>query len=92
MSFTRREFLVTAGAVAAAAATPAAAEAALAPEAPPAPVDDPRWLVGDPHLAVAPGPGLGGGSFDALRGHALRFRTPAAWRDREALGVEIERA
>lgn len=90
MTWTRREFLVTAGVSAVAAA--AGPAQAIAPEAPPLPHDDPRWLVGDPHLAAALGPGLGGGSFDALREHALRFRTPTAQRDHAALGVEIEHA
>ena len=90
MSWTRREFLVTAGVSAVAAA--AGPTQAIAPEAPPLPLDDPRWLVGDPHLATALGPGLGGGSFEALREHALRFRTPAAERDLAALGVDVERA
>lgn len=91
MSWTRREFLVTTGlgAVAAAAVDPAHV---LAPAAAAPPMRDPRWLVGDPYLATALHPGLGSGSFDALRDHALRFRTPGAERDRQALGVEIERA
>jgi hypothetical protein len=46
-------------------------------------------LVGDPYTAHADEPGLGGRSFDAARDHALRFRTPDAYRDRFALGLEI---
>ncbi len=91
MIWTRREFLAAAG-VGVGLASAAAETAPFGEAPPPRLLDDPRWLTGDPHLACAPGVGLGGGSFDSLRAHALRFRTPAVERDRHALGVELERA
>lgn len=46
-------------------------------------------IEGDPWLATAPETGLGGHSFEQSRHFALRFRTPAADRDRYVLGLEI---
>lgn len=88
MSWTRREFLTTAGLGVSAAA--AGAELSLFSETTvsrPFPRDGPAYLVGDPYLAAAEGPGLGGRSFAQARHRALRFRTPPADRDRSALGL-----
>ncbi|MBI3932798.1 MAG: twin-arginine translocation signal domain-containing protein [Acidobacteria bacterium] len=92
MTWTRRDFLRTTGVVAGAATlTPAGAWPA-APAAPPLPVDPPAFLQGDPYLAAVVEPGLGGGTFDAMRDQALRFRTPPALRDDLVLGWGTPRA
>jgi hypothetical protein len=86
MNWTRREFLLAWGVAAGAAALPASL-----PDSDPAnptPLDGPAYLEGDPYLATAPGPGLGGRGFEEARERALRFRTPAEARDLHALGVE----
>jgi hypothetical protein len=85
MHWTRRELLAATGAAFCAAATPAGAVAMFAPRFP---FDGPAYLQGDPYLATAPGPGLGGRTFEQARERALRFRTPALERDRHALGVD----
>lgn len=91
MSWTRREFLTTAGLGISA----TAAGVSLFSETAgfrPFPQDGPAYLVGDPYLATAEGPGLGGRSFSEARHRALRFRTPPADRDRCALGLLPEGA
>lgn len=98
MDWTRRQFLLTAGLLPpatvlmgerASAGTLADQAAASARDLP---YDDPAYLIGDPYLAGADEPGLGGRSFAEARDRALRFRTSALERDRHALGVEIDRA
>jgi len=87
MRWTRRDFLATAGAAISATAIGAPLFAGRA-EPLPFPHDGPAYLAGDPYLATADGPGLGGRSFQEARDRALRFRTPPAERDRFVLGLE----
>ncbi len=47
------------------------------------------FLHGDPYTAHADDCGLGRGSFDELREHAFRFRTPDDFRDRLVLDLEV---
>ncbi|HVT43364.1 MAG TPA: twin-arginine translocation signal domain-containing protein [Thermoanaerobaculia bacterium] len=86
MRLDRREFLVLTGT--AACATAAGGLTLTGPI--PSPLrTEPAMIEGDPWLATAPETGLGGHSFEQSRHFALRFRTPAADRDRYVLGLEI---
>ena len=83
MKQTRREFLVTTAVVAgAAAAWPAMAEV------PPEAAGEHVMLAGDPYLATVDDSALGG-SFEAARQRAQRFRTTDADRDCYVLGLEV---
>ncbi|HEY5610135.1 MAG TPA: hypothetical protein VIL97_02925 [Thermoanaerobaculia bacterium] len=86
MKQTRREFIITASALACAAALPHGGHGAGSE---PLPYDDPRCLVGDPYLATTHERGFGTRDFEPMRENALRFRSTAKERDRLALGLEI---
>jgi hypothetical protein len=82
MAVTRREFMVTTGAVAAGATIPIHLDLA----------DHPReavaWIEGDPYRACAAEGGIGGRDFYQSRDQAMRRRTPAGIRDSYVLGLE----
>jgi hypothetical protein len=83
MKPTRREFIVTTAVVAgAAAAWPVVATV------PPEAAGEHVMLSGDPYLATVEDAALGG-SFEAARRRALRFRAADSDRDRAVLGVEV---
>ena len=86
---TRREFLMTSVAASVLVGTPVSWSAA--DSAADCAGDDIRapYLQGDPYTAHADECGLGGTSFDAMREHAFRFRTPDDFRDRLVLGLEV---
>lgn len=98
MDWTRRQFLLIAGLLPPSTVVMAerASSGTLADQAAASardlPYDDPAYLIGDPYLAGADEPGLGGRSFGEARERALRFRSSPAERDRYVLGVEIDRA
>jgi hypothetical protein len=84
MSWTRRDFLASAGLAATAATLPLPAfSAPFAPFS----YDGPAYLQGDRYLATAPEPGLKGRSFEEARKFAFRLRTPVEQRDRFVLGL-----
>jgi hypothetical protein len=86
MKQTRREFLVTTGVGMCAfwglAAAPSASTAVAGH-------GSRDLLQGDPYTSHVHDEGLGGRSFDAMREHALRFRSTPDDRDRYVLGLEV---
>ena len=85
MKQTRREFVVTTAVVAGGTALLGAA--ASTSEA--APVLAHEMFEGDPYLGFVDDGSVRGRTFEQASRHALRFRTPAAVRDRIVLDLEI---
>ena len=85
---TRREFLMTSAGACALIGAPLSWSGADSAAAESAALHDSPFLHGDPYTAHADECGLGG-SFDEMREHALRFRTPDEFRDRLVLGLEV---
>jgi hypothetical protein len=82
MAVTRREFMVTTAAVAAAATIP------VQLDLPDHPREAVAWIEGDPYRACAAEGGIGGREFYQSRDQAMRRRTPAGIRDTYVLGLE----
>jgi hypothetical protein len=82
MTVTRREFMVTTGAVAAAATLP------IPLDLPGHPREVVAWIDGDPYRACAAEGGIGRRDFYQSRDQAMRRRTPAGIRDAYVLGLE----